>query len=56
MEKEFLRWLTHSVPADERIPLGIGDDAAILAGCEDGVVVADVRNERFMIFIYFKDS
>jgi thiamine-monophosphate kinase len=40
MEKEFLRWLTHSVPADERIPLGIGDDAAILAGCEDGVVVA----------------
>lgn len=30
MEAEFLRWLRSQVPADPRVPLGIGDDAAVL--------------------------
>src|SRR5688572_4958856 len=31
MELEFLRWLREQIPSSPHIPLGIGDDAALLA-------------------------
>lgn len=40
MEQEFHRWLMDSIPADPRIPVGIGDDAAVVGPCPAGAVVA----------------
>jgi thiamine-monophosphate kinase len=41
VEKEFLKWLTENIAADGAIPLGIGDDAAVL-GEHNGWLLAAV--------------
>jgi thiamine-monophosphate kinase len=39
MEERFLQWLGDHIPPDGGIPLGIGDDGAVLPPCPDGLVV-----------------
>lgn len=47
MEAEFIRWLRERVPPHASLPLGIGDDAAIvsLAGRSDVVVTTDLLSD-----------
>ena len=47
METEFVRWLRDRLPASPRVPLGLGDDAAILALAGDPhvVVTTDLLTE-----------
>jgi len=39
MERDFIRWLSHRVRSQTSVPVGIGDDAAVLAPSRDGLVV-----------------
>jgi thiamine-monophosphate kinase len=47
MEAEFIRWLRERVPPHASLPLGIGDDAAVvsLAGRSDVVVTTDLLSD-----------
>jgi thiamine-monophosphate kinase len=47
MEAEFIRWLRERVPGHASLPLGIGDDAAIvsLGGRSDVVVTTDLLSD-----------
>jgi thiamine-monophosphate kinase len=47
MEAEFIRWLRERVPANPSLPLGLGDDAALLSlgGRSDVVVTTDLLSD-----------
>lgn len=48
METEFIRWLRSQVPGDPRVPIGIGDDAAVLnpSPGKQWVVTTDMLMDR----------
>jgi thiamine-monophosphate kinase len=47
MEAEFIRWLCERVPSHASLPLGLGDDAAVLslAGRSDIVITTDLLSD-----------
>lgn len=45
MEAEFLAWLRGQLPTDNRVPLGLSDDAAVLRTTEQTIVTVDMLTE-----------